>query len=81
MPAETEMGRMTLWDKCLTAALNAGKDIHEAIQWAETAVDKFEARFHAVVKKDLTESQIKEFLGSVKQSVPSGDPQDAKTGA
>jgi hypothetical protein len=48
---ETEQGRMTLWDKALTAALNTGKDIDEAVRWAEKAVTSFEARFHADVAK------------------------------
>jgi len=47
---ETEQGRMSLWDKCLTAALSAGKDINEALAWAEKATTAFEDRFHAVVK-------------------------------
>ena len=46
---ETEQGRMSLWDKCLTAALNTGKDIHEALSWAEAGTKAFEDRFHKVV--------------------------------
>ena len=44
---ETEQGRMNIWDRVLTAALQKGKDIEAAIQDAEKAVDAFEARFHA----------------------------------
>lgn len=50
---ETEQGRMNLWDKALHAALALGKDIHEAINWAETAVTAFEARFHPEKKTDV----------------------------
>lgn len=37
---------MSLWDKALTAALNVGKDIDEALAWAEKATKAFEERFH-----------------------------------
>lgn len=46
-PAETEQGRMNIWDKVLTSELNARKSVEEAIASAELAVMAFEARFHA----------------------------------
>jgi hypothetical protein len=62
-PVETEQGRMSLWDKALTATLNMGKPIEEAIHAAEKAVDAFEARFHADLvkfRKELGGVQAKE---------------------
>lgn len=53
--AETEQGRMTLWDKALTAALNQNKTIDEALEWAHKAVESFEAKFHAVAKELVTD--------------------------
>lgn len=50
-PAESEVGRMSIWDKVLTAALNTGKDIDAAIASAEKAVKAFEDRFHAEAEK------------------------------
>lgn len=50
-PQETEQGRMNLWDKAFTSALNLGKSVEEAIQTAEKAVEAFEARFHADLVK------------------------------
>lgn len=54
--AETEQGRMNIWDKALTTALNLGKDIHEAIGWGEAAVMAFEARFHPEKKCNVDAS-------------------------
>jgi hypothetical protein len=46
-PNDTEQGRMNIWDKAFSFALQGGKDVDAAIQAAEKAVDAFEARFHA----------------------------------
>jgi len=48
--SESELGRMGIWDKVLTAGLNTGKDIDTAIEHAEKAVRAFEARFHKTVE-------------------------------
>jgi len=44
---------MNLWDKALHAALAVGRDIDEAIGWAEKTVKAFEARFHPEKKDDV----------------------------
>lgn len=45
---ETEQGRMSLWDTVIKHALATGKELEEAIRWANRSVEAFETKFHKV---------------------------------